>query len=165
MDVAHLPAAISRALQMILPSLRRWHSHIGLFIAPSVLFFALTGAVQIFSLHEAHGSYEPAVWVQKLSSVHKDQVFGKPHEHAGHDEEPSSSAPSAAGTPEGPPEEADKKSLPTLTLKWYFLLIAVGLIASTSIGIWMGITQMRRKAIAWGLLIAGTFIPVCLLAM
>jgi hypothetical protein len=40
-------------------NIRRWHSYIGLFIAPSVLFFSLTGAVQLFSLHEAHDKYQP----------------------------------------------------------------------------------------------------------
>ena len=41
-------------------TIRRWHTYLGLFIAPSVLFFSLTGAVQLFSLHEAHGDYTPA---------------------------------------------------------------------------------------------------------
>jgi uncharacterized iron-regulated membrane protein len=67
-------------------TIRRWHSYIGLFISPSVLFFALTGASQIFNLHEAHGSYHPLALVEKLSSVHKDQVYA-----LGHHQEPSES--------------------------------------------------------------------------
>jgi uncharacterized iron-regulated membrane protein len=149
---------------MILSSLRRWHSYIGLFIAPSVLFFALTGALQIFNLHEAHGAYEPVVLVQMLSAVHKDQVFAKPHQHEAHEEEPQSALPSASGAQEGSAEETDKDGLATLALKCYFLIVALGLIASTSIGIWMGISQIRRKSLGWALLVAGVFIPVCLLA-
>jgi len=66
-------------------SIRIWHMYIGILIAPSVLFFALTGALQIFSLHEAHGSYEPPALLEKLSRLHKDQVFAqKEHEQKKH---------------------------------------------------------------------------------
>jgi hypothetical protein len=122
--------------------LRQWHGYIGLFIAPSVLFFALTGAIQIFNLHEAHGSYTPAPWIVKLSAVHQNQVFEAWDEH--HHE---------AG-------DDDKISGSTLALKWYFCAVAVGLVVSSLIGIWMGITQTRRKALAWILLIAGTLLPL-----
>jgi uncharacterized iron-regulated membrane protein len=75
-------------------SVRRWHSYIGLFIAPSVLFFSLTGAVQLFSLHEAHGKYQP---------------------------------PAAD-------DDDDKTGLSTLMLKGFFLLVALCLALSTSLG-------------------------------
>ncbi len=64
---------------MKLTTIRQWHSYLGLFIAPSVLFFALTGATQLFGLHESHGDYRPPAIVEKLSSVHKDQVFELGH--------------------------------------------------------------------------------------
>lgn len=70
-------------LFIVTTTIRRWHGYIGLFIGPSVLFFALTGAVQLFSLHEAHGSYQPPAIIEKLSSVHKDQVFALGHHHDG----------------------------------------------------------------------------------
>jgi hypothetical protein len=127
--------------------LRQWHAYIGLFIAPSVLFFALTGAIQIFNLHEAHGSYTPAPLLEKLSAVHKDQVFeaSDDHHHA--------------------PGDDDKISGPTLALKWYFCAVAVGLVVSSLIGIWMGVTQIRRKALVWILLIAGTLLPLSTFAI
>ena len=48
-----------------------------MFIAPSVLFFAFTGSLQLFSLHEAHGSYQPPALIAALGTVHKDQRFGE----------------------------------------------------------------------------------------
>ena len=30
---------------------RQWHLYLGTFFAPSILFFALTGALQLFGLH------------------------------------------------------------------------------------------------------------------
>src|SRR5580658_11140943 len=137
--------------------LRQWHAYIGLFIAPSVLFFAVTGALQIFNLHEAHDGYRPAVLLEKLSAVHKDQVFERPHEH----EEPAAAAP-AGDADQHPADDDDKPGASTLALKWLFLFVAIGLIFSTSIGIWMGITQLRRPALAWTLIAAGVTAPVLL---
>ena len=58
-------------------TIRTWHTYLGILIAPSVLFFALTGALQLFSLHEVHGSYTPLPVIEKLSKVHKDQAFAE----------------------------------------------------------------------------------------
>ena len=157
--------------------LRKWHSYIGLFIAPSVLFFAVTGALQIFNLHEAHDGYRPAVLLEKLSAVHKDQVFEQPREH----EEPAAAAPAgdaARHAADAAPhadaashhhaaddDDDDKPSASTLALKWLFLFVAVGLTLSTSIGIWMGITQLRRPVLAWTLIAAGVAAPIWLLVI
>jgi hypothetical protein len=134
-------------------SVRRWHSYIGLFIAPSVLFFSLTGAAQLFSLHEAHGKYQPPAIVEKLSSVHKDQVFAFGNHHA----QPESDAQQPAA------DDDDKTDPATLMLKGFFLLVALCLALSTSLGLWMGLTQTTRKGIGWLLVAAGTLIPAALL--
>jgi hypothetical protein len=149
--------------------LRQWHAYLGLCIAPSVLFFAITGALQIFNLHEAHGRYQPAVLLEKLSAVHKDQVFEQPHAH----DQPAPQAPAAAAEKApgaaadhtGDDDDDDKLGAPTLALKWFFLFVSVGLMLSTSIGIWMGITQIRKKTLAMVLLAAGTLVPIALLAL
>jgi hypothetical protein len=145
--------------------LRKWHAYIGLLIAPSVLFFALTGALQIFNLHEAHGTYTPAGLIVKLSAVHKDQVFETPHDHpAPNDGQPGAQA---GGAPDehAAHDEDDRIAASTLVLKWYFLLVALGLTLSTLLGVWMGTTQLRSKAIAWTLLLAGILLPICTFAL
>jgi hypothetical protein len=149
---------------MISVTVRRWHSYIGLFVGPSVLFFALTGAAQIFNLHEAHGSYQPPVIVEKLSSVHKDQVFAFGDHHVSPDAQKDSAKPSSIPPPAGADDD-DHTAMATLLLKWFFLVVAVCLIISTAFGIWMGLTQIRSKRLAWLLLLAGTFIPVALLLL
>jgi hypothetical protein len=131
-------------------TIRQWHSYVGLFIAPSILFFALTGALQIFNLHEAHGSYQPLAIVEKLSSVHKDQVFAFGDHHVA--TEPQTNTKN----------EDDRTELSTLLLKWFFLIVAVSLLVSTAFGIWMGLTQIRARRLPWLLLAAGTVIPVTL---
>jgi len=129
-------------------SIRTWHTYLGILIAPSVLFFALTGALQIFSLHEAHGTYHPLPIVEKLASVHKDQVFAL-GEH--HDEPP----------PE-PAEHEEKPAIGTPLLKWYFLVVALGLTTSTLFGLWMGLTHIRHRRTGWWLLAIGAVVPLVL---
>lgn len=136
-------------------SIRRWHSYIGLFTAPSVLFFALTGAVQLYNLHEAHGDYKPPAVVEKLSTVHKDQEFALGDHH-----EPPPQADAAAPAAA---DDNDVPKTPTALLKAFFLVVALSLTASTSLGLWIGLTQTRNKRLAWVLLIAGAVIPVALL--
>jgi hypothetical protein len=145
-------------------TIRRWHSYVGLFIAPSVLLFALTGAVQIFNLHEAHGTYKPPAILEKLSSVHKDQVYAPGHHH-GTPEPPADSQPpgAAVGTAAAADDDDDKTSPATLALKVFFLLVALCLALSTALGIWMGLTQTRHRRLGWVLVIAGALVPAVLL--
>jgi len=140
-------------------SIRTWHTYLGILIAPSVLFFAVTGALQLFSLHESHGSYQPAVLIEKLSSVHKDQVFAvKAHEDHG---EPGAGPDSRNTTAQEEHEAAP--SVGTVLLKWYFLVVAVALTTSTLLGLWLALTRGRTRT-RWWLLGLGTFLPILLTA-
>jgi hypothetical protein len=147
-------------------AIRRWHSYMGLFMAPSLLFFALTGAAQIFSLHEAHGNYRPPAIVEKFSSVHKDQVFklgnhhqpSQPKENARRPDEGAASQPAAR-------DDGDKAKISALLLKSFFLLVAVLLFLSTGLGVWMGLTHVRQRRTAWMLVLAGALIPASLLLL
>jgi len=143
---------------MNMATLRTWHFYIGMFIAPTVLFFAITGALQLFSWHEAHGNYTPPPILEKLSSVHKDQVFaaGHHHEHA---------PPKAAGPSARHDDDDDKKMKgSTLALKAFFFWgTAFGLILSTLLGLWIGLTHPLRRRRAWIAVIAGAAIPIILL--
>jgi hypothetical protein len=138
-------------------SIRVWHNYIGILIAPSVIFFALTGALQIFSLHESHGSYTPPALIEKLSSMHKDQVFERKHhdEHKPKEESKGGQQPPPAEHEEGP-------ALGTMLLKWFFLFVALALTTSTVLGLWMGLTHMQRKRTGWWLLLGGIVLPIAL---
>jgi len=154
-----------KVITMSRTTIRQWHGYVGLFIAPSVLFFALTGALQVFSLHEAHGNYRPLALVEKLSSVHKDQVFSLGHHHDSAPPEAAKNPDPGAPSPPAAEEDDDEPTLSTALLKWFFLLVAICLAFSTAFGIWMGLTQTRRKRLAWLLLTAGALIPLVLLVI
>jgi hypothetical protein len=137
-------------------SMRIWHSYIGILIAPSVIFFALTGALQIFSLHESHGTYTPPVLIEKLSSLHKDQVFEQKHP-----DEHEPAVDSAPGQQPPPPEEhEDRPKLGTTLLKCFFLFVALALATSTVLGLCIGLTRIQRKRTGWWLLLAGIVLPI-----
>jgi len=142
---------------MTMATLRRWHFYLGMLIAPSVLFFALTGAVQLFSLHEAHDGYVPPPLIEKLSAVHKDQVFASSRHHG-----PPPGAKPAGPAAASPPDEDGPKHA-TLALKAFFLVVALGLAASTALGVWIGLTRAQHRQVGWGLLAVGAILPVVLL--
>ena len=153
-------------------TLRQWHTYIGAFIAPSVLFFALTGAIQLFSLHEAHDGYRPPALIEKLASVHKDQVFRAKednHDHAatGSDDADHHDADHDRSDHAGPAKTkpADAAQIRVWILKWVFVLVALGLVVSTLIGVWMAFTTGKRKGVILLLLLVGAAAPILLLAL
>lgn len=155
---------------------RKWHLYLGTLFAPSIIFFAFTGSLQLFGLHEGHPgeAYQPPAWVQKLGSIHKDQTVSEKHgpppgfarEQGGPPEAGESSRPPQPQGPQGGrPNEGRKSSKLTLTLKWFFLATAVGLIFSTLLGIYMAFKFNRSRTLVWGMLFLGTAIPLALIAL
>jgi hypothetical protein len=158
------PGRAGRNPAALLMSLRQLHSYVGAFIAPSLLFFAVTGALQVFNLHEAHGDYRPPELVVRLSRVHKDQVFSLPrarapqaaaHPDPSHDPGPRAEAPHM---PHAPPWSA-------LALKWLFLAVAAGLTLSTLMGLWIAFATARRKGVILALFALGAALPIALVAL
>jgi hypothetical protein len=148
----------------ILKAARQVHLYIGIFISPALLFFALTGALQTFSLHEtSRGSdYKPPTWIVTLAQLHKKQTTTvpvrklRPVADAPKPDAPKPDKPAAPPSPEPP----QKSHLP---MKIFFLLVAIGLFTSTLTGIYMSYKFVRNKLIVTALLIAGILIPLLLL--
>ncbi|MBS1802316.1 MAG: PepSY domain-containing protein [Acidobacteria bacterium] len=59
----------------VLRYFRKVHLYLGVFTTPALLFFAITGALQTFSLHESTqgSSYKPPTWLASLAQLHKKQ--------------------------------------------------------------------------------------------
>jgi len=145
--------------------LRKVHLYLGVFFAPIILMFALTGALQVYGLHEAgEGGYRPAPIVEKLGQVHIHQRFAlKPKRPA----PAAASAPSAAAVAKpAPPREAEKPADPAKALlKALFFAAAVGLAVSTVLGVWISLLAPRGRGLILGLLAAGAVAPILLLAL
>lgn len=158
----------------LLRYLRLIHLYIGVFIAPALIFFAFTGALQTFSLHETtRGSnYKPPAWAVMLGQIHKKQtpivpVRKLPPSEKQADNPPPEKAPPATSQP-APAEtrkttgEAAPKSHNSLPLKYFFLLVSVGLFVSTLSGLYMSYKYIRNRRLITLLLLAGIIVPVLL---
>ena len=115
--------------------LRQLHLYLGCVFAPVLIFFAVTGAWQLFSLHRGtkNGSYIPPRAVVVLSEVHQSQHL--------------SGASSRSGTP----------------LRYFILAATVGLVLTTTLGIIMAFRFARSKTSVLCCLLAGVVMPVALL--
>jgi len=146
---------------------RNLHLYIGTFIAPALLFFAFTGALQTFSLHETTqgSSYKPPAWIATLAQIHKKQTSTIPVRKPRPDTAPQQ-------TPKHDKAQAEVANAPTapqpkpkshLPLKIFFLLVSIGLFTSTLTGIYMAYKYNRNKLVVTALLVAGIIVPPVLL--
>ena len=141
---------------------RRWHQYIGLFFSPAIMFFAFSGALQTFGLHEGgHGSsYEPPAWIVTIASVHKDQRLprAKPAE--------SETVRAAARRNEAPPRPRRAPSGPSpIPLKIFVLCMAIGLISSALLGITIALRNPTGRRNALIALALGVVLPILLLLL
>ena len=167
----------------LLRVLRKLHLYLGVFTAPALLFFALTGALQTFSLHETTqgSSYKPPAWIASLAQLHKKQTTEVPVRRS----RPDAARPDAprSGTLPNYPERSAEKATPSpapqqsanqppaanpapkshLPMKIFFLFVAVGLFLSTLTGIYMAYRYSRSRLLITGLLLAGMILPLLLL--
>ena len=152
-----------------LKAIRLTHNYTGVFLAPTILFFAITGGLQMFSLHETSrgSSYVPPAFLVHLSQLHKKGTLYVPERR-----------PPAAASPKGetakPDEEKSATPKPTgarpgapphnpLPIKIFFAITAIGLMVSTITGVMMAWKYARRKSLVAGALVAGVVIPLFLL--
>ncbi len=162
-----------------LKALRKIHLYFGLFIAPALLFFAFTGAVQTLSLHESAGtSYTPPTWLARLGQLHKDQNI-VPRKPRAPKPESAPNTPRPEGSPNAirpslpavqpappsarPPVTLASKEREHLPEKLFFLAVALGLLSSTLTGIYMAYKYERNRLLVTALLLAGIILPLILL--
>jgi hypothetical protein len=153
--------ALSRSAAW-LKQARQMHLYLGTLFAPAIIFFALTGSIQLFGLHEGRpgDAYQPPSWVVKLGELHKKQTMEERH----------GPQPGFGGGQQKPPgferpSEEHRESLSTTALRWFFLATSLGLVFTTVLGIYMAFKYNRSRKVVWSLLVAGTVIPGALIAM
>lgn len=138
--------------------LRRYHHYLGLFFAPMILLFAISGALQTFRLQEAKGyGGPPPNWIVWLASVHKDQ--GPPREPRA--EKPKPAAEAAKPRVEAP-RPGPKRPSP-LPLKIFVVLLSIALAISTIMGIVIALANRAMRRVSIVLLVLGTVMPIVLL--
>lgn len=157
----------------VLKAVRLTHLYLGVFIVPAVLFFALTGALQSFSLHETTkgSSYSPARWIVVLAQLHKKQTITVPAKKA----PPAQAVPALSVSAQAVPVRMQEPAKPlsatpvlapaTIPMKIYFAIVSIALIVSTVTGLYMSYKFTRNKLAIGATLLAGCVVPIVLLVV
>ena len=144
---------------------RRVHLYSGVLFAPAILFFAITGLVQVFDLHKssAANGYRAPELIQRLGALHKDQTFALPHK----DDAPKKHDRADPGGPQMAGKRAAKPEIgpAQAALKVFAALAAVGLAASTLLGLYIAYRFNRGPWLVTGLLVAGAALPLVMIAI
>lgn len=160
---------------------RQLHLYLGVFTAPMLLFFAVTGGLQTFSLHETTrgSSYAPPAWLASMAQFHKKQTTvvpvrkQRPPEAAAPAADVHPAAAASAARPAGAVADAhaarapdDARARPKKNLwpmKIFFGLVALGLLLSVLTGLYMSYRYTRKPVLVSAVLVAGILVPILLL--
>ena len=156
----------------LLKAVRLTHLYFGVFIAPALLFFAFTGFLQTYSLHETTkgSSYKPPAIFEKLANIHKKATLPghpkmqnppKADKPQGGERKPDQGSGQGPGPGQGQgPQQPQSFHWPE---KLFFGIVAIGLITSTLTGLYMSWKFARRKIFIVVTFIAGAILPLILL--
>ena len=116
-------------------TLRQLHLYLGCMFAPLILYFSLSGAWQVFRFNDLKKDETPTM-INKL--VHE---LSKPHTH--------STLPNL-----------DSKTESSAAFNWISVLMALGMVATTLIGIALAIRFAKKPIWVAACLILGVCLPV-----
>ncbi len=121
---------------MNIKAMRNIHLYLGVFFAPLLMFYLISGTLQTFNLHEASksGDYKPPAIIKSISQVHKDQRW----------------------------VDAQKVPKPSLPFQCLVVAMVLGLLTTTILGIVMAF-KYTKPWVVWACLIFGFLIPVLFL--
>jgi hypothetical protein len=121
---------------MNIKAMRNIHLYLGVFFAPLLMFFLISGCWQTFGLHEANknSTYQPPAIIKSLSQVHKDQRWA----------------------------EGRSPVKPSVPFRYLILLMTAGLLLTTILGIMMAF-KYTRPWMVWACLLMGFVVPSFLL--
>ena len=124
-----------------------------MFFAPTIIFFAFSGVMQVFKLHEAYRATPGAQgdWIAWMSQVHKEAALIPPRP-----------APAKAPQAENrPPSEPRKER--SSTFKWFAALMGISLMGASLAGLYIAYSFPGRRKVFFATLAAGIVVPILLL--
>ena len=137
---------------------RQFHFYIGVFLAPLIVLFALSGALQTFRLQEEKGwGGTPPVWIETIASIHTDSKLPKVVV-------PDASKPAGVDAVKKPvkPKPAPVNKLPMQIL---VVTMGVGLLLSALLGVTIALNSPATRRVSLVMLAAGTVLPILLLKL
>jgi hypothetical protein len=141
---------------MNLVTLRLIHYYAGVFFAPTIIFFAFSGVLQVFKLHETYRDTPGAQgdWIAWMSQVHRESALIPPRVAPAKAPAGAEAAPGKA-----PPKE---KSSP---FRWFAALMGVSLIGASLAGLWIAYNYPKRRRSFFITLLTGMVLPIVLLQL
>jgi hypothetical protein len=133
-------------------NLRLIHFYLGVFFAPLIIFFAFSGSLQVFKLHEAYRDTPGSQgdWIAWFAQMHKEQAWTPP---------PVAKPRKGASETPAPAKETARSALP---MKWFVVLMGAALMVTTLLGLYIAFNYpKRRKGFAIALAL-GVLVPVVL---
>ncbi|MGZ5038645.1 MAG: hypothetical protein ACXWGU_15035 [Usitatibacter sp.] len=134
-------------------NIRLVHFYLGVFFAPTIVFFAFSGILQVFKLHESYRETPGAQgdWIAWMAQVHKEQSLAPPR--------PAPARKTEAAAPE---KEREPRST---AMKGFTALMGASLIATTFLGLCIAFNYPRRR-MGFGVALAlGLLAPIVLLKL
>lgn len=142
----------------MLRRVRQFHRYIGVFFAPAILFFAISGGLQTFRLQQASGwsGASPPTWMAWMGSVHIDQSGPRD------DKKPDANKPKPPVDPAKAAERAARQQA-ALPMKIFTVALAVALALSTLLGVVIAVSLRATRRVAIAMLVAGSIVPILLI--
>ena len=127
------------------------HFYLGVFFAPLIIFFAFTGVLQVFKLHETYREIPDSQgnWVAWFGQFHKEQAWVPPRV-----------APAKPA-----PKKAHEEGVYGKPMKWLVAAMGVALMASSLLGLYMAFSYPSRRKACLATLLAGIVLPLALMAV
>ena len=141
-------------------TIRLVHRYLGLFFAPAIVFFALTGALQTFGWHEAskESGYTPPDWLVQMAQLHKKQTLSVP---AAKGKPARTPADLPASTPKKGSEGAGTK----FALKCFVFMMSLALTLTTILGVLMALRYGGEPRTVWMVVALGTLFPIAVVLL
>ena len=122
-----------------------------------IIFFAFTGTLQVFKLHEAYRDTPGSQgdWIAWFAQFHKEQAWIPPR------------VAFARRVPPEPPTAAKDgtEAKSAKPMKWFVALMGVTLATTTLLGLYIAFNYPRRRRGFLVALILGLLIPIALMAV
>jgi hypothetical protein len=152
-------------------TLRRLHGWAGALFAPAILFFAVSGLLQVFDLHKAPPGSErqPPAAVRAMAQLHKNQTLklGKDPgpRPSRHDKDKGDKDRGDKDRGDKGPAPAKAEPLGQQLLKAYAAATSLVLALTTLVGIVIALRNRRERVLSLVLLLVGIFAPLGLLLL
>ena len=121
----------------MLKRVRRLHLYLGVFFAPLLLFFIVSGWYQTANPDRRKGPDEARAFWDRMRSVHAEQIL---------------------------PDEKTEKYSPKL-MRWFVYAMSLALIVTVGLGVVLALKVMKAQWLVWLMLVLGFVLPILILRL